>query len=351
MATNSDFIIKNGVTVSTTDIINSSGVWIGNTLNIKGAAGAQGVQGSPGPAGSTGATGAQGAQGRQGSQGATGSPGPAGVAGVAGAQGAQGRQGVAGASGAQGAQGVQGAVGAQGIAGASGVAGLSGRAGAQGAQGAQGPAGVAGVAGSTGPAGVAGVAGAPGAQGAAGAQGVQGAQGATGSTGPTGFPGALGAGGLTGVPGAQGAPGTPSSLGTTVPALGVNTAAGPTGTLRATGNITAYFSDIRLKDNIEYIKNAGSMLYTLRGVLYTMNEISRHLTHLPDRVRVGVIAQEVQKILPEIVKPAPFDIGADGNSISGENYLTVQYSKLIPLVVETIKEQQKEIEYLEKIIG
>ena len=65
---------------------------------------------------------------------------------------------------------------------------------------------------------------------------------------------------------------------------------------------------------------------------------------------MGVIAQEVEKVLPQIVVPAPFDIGqnADGTeySISGENYKTVQYEKLVPLLIEAIKEQQKQIDEL-----
>jgi len=59
-----------------------------------------------------------------------------------------------------------------------------------------------------------------------------------------------------------------------------------------------------------------------------------------------VIAQEVQKVLPEIVKRAPFDNDGKDGSLSGEYYLTVQYDKLIPLIIETIKEQQREIESL-----
>ena len=55
--------------------------------------------------------------------------------------------------------------------------------------------------------------------------------------------------------------------------------------------------------------------------------------------------------MPEVVKPAPFDVTEDGGSKSGEYYLTVMYERLIPLIVETIKEQQKEIEQLEKLNG
>jgi hypothetical protein len=160
----------------------------------------------------------------------------------------------------------------------------------------------------------------------------------TGPTGPTG---------PTGTPGAQGAPGAAGSLSTSVSALGVNIAAGATGTLQATGTITAGYSDIRLKDNIESIKNAGEKLYQLSGVLYTQNKLAEQFGYHSYESQVGLIAQEVQKVVPEIVRQAPFDIDQNGESKSGENYLTVQYEKLIPLIVETVKEQQREIEQLE----
>jgi len=133
--------------------------------------------------------------------------------------------------------------------------------------------------------------------------------------------------------------------------LGVNTAAPPTGDLRATGTITAGYSDIRLKDNIEYIKNAGEKLYSLNAIFYEKNAIAEKYGYNFNQRKIGLIAQQVQKILPEIVKPAPFDIDENGNSKSGQNFLTVEYQFLIPLIVETIKEQQKEIETLRDILN
>jgi hypothetical protein len=62
--------------------------------------------------------------------------------------------------------------------------------------------------------------------------------------------------------------------------------------------------------------------------------------------RVGVIAQDVQGVMPEIVKPAPFDLDEHGESISGENYLTVQYERITPLLIQCIKELKAEIEIL-----
>jgi len=51
------------------------------------------------------------------------------------------------------------------------------------------------------------------------------------------------------------------------------------------------------------------------------------------------------------VKPAPFDTDSKGNSISGDNYLTVQYEKIVPLLIESIKEQQTQIDLLREEIN
>jgi hypothetical protein len=55
---------------------------------------------------------------------------------------------------------------------------------------------------------------------------------------------------------------------------------------------------------------------------------------------VGLIAQQVNHFFPEIVKPAPFDSDADGVSISGDDFITIQYEKLVPVIIQAIKEQQ-----------
>ena len=62
--------------------------------------------------------------------------------------------------------------------------------------------------------------------------------------------------------------------------------------------------------------------------------------------QVGVIAQEVQAVLPEVVSLAPFDRDINGNSKSGENYLTVKYEKIVPLLIQAINEQNEAINTL-----
>ena len=62
------------------------------------------------------------------------------------------------------------------------------------------------------------------------------------------------------------------------------------------------------------------------------------------------MAQDLQKVLPEAVKIAPFDSDPSGSSISGEKYLTIQYERVVPLLVESIKEMGSLIGDLESRI-
>jgi hypothetical protein len=140
-----------------------------------------------------------------------------------------------------------------------------------------------------------------------------------------------------------------------VKSLGVGTpASATTGEIRATNNITAYYSDVRLKENITPIRSALSKLLSLNGVTFNANEVAEKYGYINKNEQVGVIAQEVEKVLPQIVVPAPFDIAVDedGNeySKSGENYKTVHYEKLIPLLIEAIKEQNEDIQNLKEEI-
>jgi hypothetical protein len=121
--------------------------------------------------------------------------------------------------------------------------------------------------------------------------------------------------------------------------------------LYVTGNVTAYYSDERLKDVIGPIPNALSKIMSLRGFYYTNNETAKKWGYTDDSIQLGLSAQEVQKVCPELVQPAPFDIEADGTSISGENYLTVKYDRLIPVLVEAIKEQQTEMDEMKSEIA
>jgi hypothetical protein len=88
----------------------------------------------------------------------------------------------------------------------------------------------------------------------------------------------------------------------------------------------------------------------MTGIYYTINKLAETYGYTDYKRQVGLIAQQIQPFAPEIIKPAPFDLDANNNSISGENYVTIQYEKLIPILVQAIKEQQERIKLLlEKI--
>lgn len=121
-----------------------------------------------------------------------------------------------------------------------------------------------------------------------------------------------------------------------VRSLGVGTTpSGVTGEIRATGNIIAYFSDDRLKTKFGNIENAVSLVNSLSGFYYEPNALAQELGYSVTR-EVGVSAQDVQRILPEVVHVAPID----------ETYLTVDYARLVPLLIEAIKELSTEIELI-----
>tara|TARA_R110000737_G_scaffold351298_2_gene393097 strand:+ start:298 stop:684 length:387 start_codon:yes stop_codon:yes gene_type:complete len=119
--------------------------------------------------------------------------------------------------------------------------------------------------------------------------------------------------------------------------LGVGTnASGTAGEIRATNNVTAYYSDDRLKTRFGNIENALGMISTLNGFYYEANATAEALGYEVHR-ELGVSAQEVQAIMPEIVAPAPID----------DKYLTVRYERMAPLFIEAIKELKSKVESLE----
>lgn len=117
------------------------------------------------------------------------------------------------------------------------------------------------------------------------------------------------------------------------------------GDITATGNITAYYSDKRLKTILGNIPKPLEKIEKLNGVYYTQNKLAEQFGYKNYNTQVGLIAQEVEEVLPQVVTLAPFD-NEGGKSKSGENYLTLHYEKIVPLLVECIKELKAEIELL-----
>ena len=127
-----------------------------------------------------------------------------------------------------------------------------------------------------------------------------------------------------------------TNVNTQLASLGVGTAAsGTAGEIRATNNVTAYYSDDRLKTKLGDIDNALDKIDTLAGFYYEANQTAQDLGYTVIR-EVGVSAQSVQAIMPEVVAPAPID----------DRYLTVRYERLVPLLIQGIKELRAEIKAL-----
>ncbi|CAB4140732.1 Intramolecular chaperone auto-processing domain containing protein [uncultured Caudovirales phage] len=135
------------------------------------------------------------------------------------------------------------------------------------------------------------------------------------------------------------------------------------GNISAAYNIIAYASDKRLKENIKEIPDAIEKIKKIRGVTFDWRDKADELGFKPERKYndVGVIAQEIEEVLPQVVTLAPFDKwipdpGTDysaeelqrvGMSRSGENYKTVQYDRVVPLLIQAIKELTAKVEALE----
>jgi hypothetical protein len=126
--------------------------------------------------------------------------------------------------------------------------------------------------------------------------------------------------------------GTLTSL-TVTGAITANGGVTVTGAITATGDITAYYtSDKRHKNNIQTIPNALEKVTKLNGVTWEWNDDVNEVTK--STPKTGLIAQEVQEVLPEVVKTRD------------DGFLALDYSKMMGLMVEAIKEQQTQIHSL-----
>jgi cytoskeletal protein CcmA (bactofilin family) len=161
---------------------------------------------------------------------------------------------------------------------------------------------------------------------------------------------------ITGISSATVTPPTRDSLGIDTnddvqfDSLGVGTAAsGTTGEIRATNQITAYYSDARLKEFQGNIDSALDKVMALNGYYFVTNDRAKELGYTDENRQVGVSAQEVQAVMPEIVTDAAINSNiTDGTE---NDYLTVHYDRMVPLLIEAIKEQQKQIDELKAKLG
>jgi hypothetical protein len=127
--------------------------------------------------------------------------------------------------------------------------------------------------------------------------------------------------------------------------VGIGTTS-PMYTLHVNGSVagtSAYInlSDERYKKDILPIENALDKVLSLNGVTFNWNKEFNPETNLDDTNHIGLIAQEVEKVIPQAVSTA-----SDDNQTK-----SVAYSDLVPVLIEAIKEQQKQIEELKKLIN
>lgn len=123
---------------------------------------------------------------------------------------------------------------------------------------------------------------------------------------------------------------------------------GSNGNISCTGTLYQSASDGRLKTNVVPITDPIEKLKKIRGVTFDWVEdiASEYDFHPHSMHEHGVIAQEVQEVIPDAVDTAPFNGNYTKKNGTDHNFLTVQRDKIIPLLIESIKEQQTLIESL-----
>jgi hypothetical protein len=126
------------------------------------------------------------------------------------------------------------------------------------------------------------------------------------------------------------------------------------GNIAATGGVLSFYSDERLKTVVSGIDNPVEKLMKINAFKYVPNDLAKSLgIYNTNTTEVGVSAQDVNEILPEVVSLAACDreILDNGQTVSksGENYLTVSYQRMVPLLIECIKELSDEIDDMENI--
>lgn len=113
----------------------------------------------------------------------------------------------------------------------------------------------------------------------------------------------------------------------------------PSGNFTVTGNLTG-FSDPRLKENVQIIEGAVALLGKLDGVYFTWKHGIPHVDAKAGKHDLGVLADQVNKIFPQIVSPSI--------SLEGESYLTVAYEKLTPVLIQAVKELDERLKKAEE---
>lgn len=110
------------------------------------------------------------------------------------------------------------------------------------------------------------------------------------------------------------------------------------GNIIASGDITTAYSDMRLKTMTFELENVLDKLRGLQCIGYVPSKRMLELDpEVIQKEKLGLYAQQVQRVFPQLISLAPFDRGPDG-SISGEDYITIDYTRMVPVLVQAIKE-------------
>ena len=258
------------------------------------------------------------------------------LAGIAGANGTDGGAGSAGTSGSSGTSGGSGAPGSSGTSGSSGISGSSGTSGTRGSSGSSGTSGTRGSSGSSGTSGTRGSSGSSGISGSSGTSGTS--VSTTGTTNRiTKFTSATTIGDSNASDN-----GTIFQIDTvnakisTSLAVGTINPSGVTGRIDAESDVVAFStSDIRFKKDIVKISDALQKVKSIGGYEYLWKEETKNIHGFSGK-DIGVIAQEIEKIIPEIV------------STKESGFKGVRYEKIIPLLIEAIKDLSIQVEELRK---
>jgi hypothetical protein len=129
-----------------------------------------------------------------------------------------------------------------------------------------------------------------------------------------------------------------TGIGTQTPSQRLHVVGNVLATGSFTGNAFITSSDIRYKDHIKQLENPISKINAIRGVTYKLRANAFPEKEFPNTPQVGVIAQEVEAVLPEVVVT------------DEKGFKAVDYSKIVPLLIEGIKEQQKMLEKQQELL-
>jgi hypothetical protein len=113
-----------------------------------------------------------------------------------------------------------------------------------------------------------------------------------------------------------------------------------TGDIVATGDVTAYSSDEKLKTNVKVIDNALEKISKINGYEYDWDlDRCKEAGFVPkNKHEHGVLAQEIEAIMPDLVVQSAFD----------SDYKSVKYDRIVPLLIAAINELREEVKYLKK---